>query len=233
MIYKVQDSISRSLLDIPETGMGYQIIEAKRQFKSYSEQFIVYNSELVLDLDSNFLIERRKVATEGYMRMFSSSNVLNLSDVKLLDNKAIHIIDTKYFSAESQKQNFRGRNTGVYGAKDSYERLANGLDEFVRLSAYENDKRIDFEKKRLRNGSYTTTIADYKSCKDFLDNPVDRYALPNDESIKWAFYFKPKANSDKYKQGVVQPANNHSGGGIEALFENGTSDNTYLRKTTY
>jgi hypothetical protein len=102
----------------------------------------------------------------------------------------------------------------------------------VRLSAYENDRRIDHFNKKLLDGTYTTTEDDYLTCKKYGDDPVDRYALPNDEEIKWAFHVKPK-NWDKYRPGIVQPANGHIGGGIEALFDNGTSVDTYFKKTPY
>jgi hypothetical protein len=59
-----------------------------------------------------------------------------------------------------------------------------------------------------------------------------RYALPNDEQIQWAFYIRPKVG-DTLQRGVVQPAYGHDGGGIEAYFENGTSDDTYFDKKEY
>jgi hypothetical protein len=103
---------------------------------------------------------------------------------------------------------------------------------FVRLSVYENDHRIDFTMKRLKKGTYTTTCQDYKDCVDYKDDPIDRYALPNDDPVKWAFYIQPK-NTDELQRGIVQPAFGHEGGGIEAFFENGTSVNTYLAKKPY
>ncbi len=93
-------------------------------------------------------------------------------------------------------------------------------------------KRIDSVNKKLKPGSFTTTEQDYKDCVATNDEPIDRYALPNDESIKWAFYIKPKT-SDILQRGIVQPAFDHEGGGIEAYFENGTSNGTYYLKKTY
>ena len=61
------------------------------------------------------------------------------------------------------------------------------------------------------------------------DDPIDRYALPNDETIKWAFYIQPKS-WDKLQKGIVQPAFDHYGGGIEVYFEDETSYNTYFEK---
>ena len=84
----------------------------------------------------------------------------------------------------------------------------------------------------MRPGSYTTTETDYQDCVSTNDDPIDRYALPNDESIKWSFYIRPKT-SDTLQRGIVQPAFSHQGGGIEAYFEQGTSDNTYFDKKEY
>jgi len=50
--------------------------------------------------------------------------------------------------------------------------------------------------------------------------------------IKWAFYILPKKD-DSLQRGIVQPAFDHDGGGIEAYFENGTSNQTFLEKRAY
>ena len=85
---------------------------------------------------------------------------------------------------------------------------------------------------RLKPGSFTTTFRDYTDCVSTSDDPIDRYALPNDEKINWSFYIKPKS-IDILQKGIVQPAFNHEGGGIEAYFEKGTSESTYLMKREY
>ena len=127
---------------------------------------------------------------------------------------------------------FKHRHRGGTGARDNPIEAANGAELFVRLSAYENDHRIDFEKKKLKKGSYTTTDLDYKDCVKYYDDPVDRYALPNDELIEWAFYILPKL-LDELQRGIVQPAFGHDGGGIEVFFEKGTSDDTFLFRRPY
>ena len=65
-----------------------------------------------------------------------------------------------------------------------------------------------------------------------INDPVDRYALPNDEEIKWSFYIKPKT-VDILQRGIVQPAFDHAGGGIECYFIYGTSKETYLGTKEY
>lgn len=86
--------------------------------------------------------------------------------------------------------------------------------------------------KKLKPGSFTTTEQDYKDCISTMDDPIDRYAIPNDEPIKWSFYIKPKS-SNILQRGIVQPAFEHLGGGIEVYFENGTSNDTFLHKKSY
>ncbi len=228
MIYKAQSQFTQSLLSLPETGMGYQIIDAKRQGRFATERFVVYNSELIVELDNNFNTNKRQILLESYTKMFSQSDFIALESPILVRQSAVRNVRT--FSESSM--NTKGRHSGTTGAIDNSPRYASGSEMFVRLSAYPDDKRIDFVKMKLKSGSYTTTEADYLTCKKYSDDPVDRYALPNDETIKWAFYIRPKSN-DQYRPGVVQPANGHSGGGIEALFDNGTSDGTYLEKKPY
>jgi hypothetical protein len=75
--------------------------------------------------------------------------------------------------------------------------------------------------------SYATTYFDYLICVNCNLDPIDRYALPNDLKIEWAFYIQPSTN-DKYKEGVVIPNFGRKGGGKEVYFEKGTSDNSLI-----
>ena len=84
------------------------------------------------------------------------------------------------------------------------------------------------------NPHYYFISFSYKySLRDFDGNMTLIYdGLPNDEEIKWAFHIIP-LKTDSLQRGIVEPANNQNGGGIEAYFEKGTSNNTILEKTAY
>lgn len=228
MIYKTLDFFTTELLRLPETGMGYQIIDARRINNISEERFIVYNSELIVDFNTEFLNYRRQIILEGHTRVLSRVDTLNLVSPTLITKQ--QVIETRTLS-ESKKTS-TGRHSRGKGAVDSSKVKANGTDSHVRLSAYEDDKRVDLVNKRFIPGTYATTIADYATCKVYKDDPVDRYALPNDEEIKWTFYVQPK-NVDYLQQGIVQPAFGHDGGGIEIYFEDGTSNDTYYAKKAY
>ena len=230
MIFKAWESDQSKFLSLPESGMGYQIIEAKLFRKTEKNRFVVYNSELIVDIDSQFLDFKRKIIMEGYSTILSKVEklLIETSTISLVPRKQI----TEYRLLTESKKKEKGRHSGGKGAVDNPKEIASGVELFARLSAYENDKRIDFIKKKLKSGTFTTTNDDYNVCVRTNDDPIDRYALPNDETIKWTFYIQPKKD-DILQRGIVQPAFGHDGGGIEAYFEYGTSGNTFLEKRAY
>lgn len=238
MIHKAYSSDVTKLLSLPETGMGYQLFEAALYGRSQKSKYCAYNSELIIDLDSNFATNKQKVFSKHFSAVLNEAKSLAIETNSITLIQKSQIIDTvKNLSlevkmmSESTKRN-KHRYSGGKAAIDSSKENANGSEIFVRVSAYEIDRRIDFTKKRLMDGAFATTQQDYLHCVMYSDDPVDRYALPNDEIIKWAFYVQPKA-FDSLQRGIAQPAFGHQGGGIEAFFEKGTSDNTYFDKRPY
>jgi hypothetical protein len=73
---------------------------------------------------------------------------------------------------------------------------------------------------------------DYLKCKGTNSDPIDRYALPSNDKIQYAFHIQPK-KSDTLQRGIVQPANGKQGAGKEAYFAKGTADGTFLKQTPY
>ena len=230
MIYRIYPQDAQTLLEKPETGMGYQIITASQYNRNLIRKFIVYNTNLAIELDSHFQTYKRLIVTEGYKVMLNTATELMLetNTIKVFD----HSSTRENIALSENKRINNKRHSGGKGATDSPREYASGTDYYVRLSAYEDDKRIDFEKKKLKPGSFTTTLYDYAECVSTSDDPIDRYALPNNEEIKWVFYICPKT-VDVFQKGFVQPAFDRAGGGIEAYFEKGTSDGTYLLKKEY
>lgn len=230
MIFKAYDADQTKFLSLPETGMGYQIIEAKLFRKTDRKSFVVYNSELVIDLDSQFSEFKRKIIKEGYSTILDKADKLPIETSSILLAPRSKITESRFLT-ESHIKDF-GRQSGGRGATENSKESADGKELFVRLSAYIKDNRIDFVNKKLRPGSYTTTKFDYLLCVRHNDDPIDRYALPNNEKVKWAFYIQPRIN-DILQRGIVQAAFGHYGGGVEAYFINGTSNNTHLNTKPY
>ena len=146
----------------------------------------------------------------------------------LITLNAIKVLNEKQF----RNQVNESKNDNEKGALDNRVESADGNEIFVRLSAFDDDKRIDKVNKCLRPGSFTTTEVDYVDCKLINDKPVERYALPNNDEIKFAFYIKPII-SDTLQRGIVQPANWKRGGGKEVYFAKGTAIGTFFKQTPY
>ncbi|MCC6700656.1 MAG: hypothetical protein IT221_03985 [Fluviicola sp.] len=230
MIYKIYKQDSDTLLEQPETGMGYQIISTRLYERYTTKKMVVYNTRLAVDLDENFELNKKKIINEGYEVMLSKSQeiMLETDSIKVI----LHSQLNESVELSTSKKILFKRYAGGMGATDNPKENASGIENFVRLSAFEDDRRIDIVNMKLKPGSFATTENDYRDCLSQKDDPVDRYALPNDNKIEWAFYIRPKSH-DQLQRGIVQPAFGHAGGGIEAYFENGTSNHTYFLKKAY
>ena len=75
-------------------------------------------------------------------------------------------------------------------------------------------------------------MEDYFKCKSTNDDPVERYALPSNDKIKFTFHIQP-VKTNTLQRGTVQPANGKQGGGKEAYFAKGTAAGTFLKQTPY
>jgi hypothetical protein len=219
MISKLSSTQIQELLRLRETGMGFQFIEAELGMFGSKRKFLVLNSQMILEDSRQILGEVKSVFNDGYKFTLSKASEVELKNIKLVEN----------LSNVNLRQHFASKEIGAVNQKIE---SANGIDIFSRLSAYENDLRVDMDKEKLLPGSFATTYSDYSNCKNNNLNPVERYALPNDEDIKFVFHFKPKIG-DYLQRGIVEPANNQIGGGKEVFFVNGTSDFSLLKKTEY
>ena len=200
------------MLSQPESGMGYQIIEAIQRGSALPETYIVLNAELAIPLKTGYEDTIKNIVRDGFSKALLKSQLIFFSSFKFL--------------SESTVQEPSG------AAIDNPKENANGTELFIRLSAFKDDKRVDQASKCLLPGSFTTTEDDYIFCKNSKADPVNRYALPNELAVKWAFHIQA-ARVDILQRGKVQPANGKQGGGKEIYFEEGTSAGTFLKLTEY
>jgi hypothetical protein len=220
MYFKLSRSQEIDLLNQPETGMGYQIVEANKAGNYTREKFLVLNSELVIEMNGFEDYMTRLVINGGIFSIKARAEAITLNSITVLNEK------------QYRNQASEPKSENEKGAIDNPVENASGAEIFVRLSAFDDDKRVDKINKCLRPGSFTTTQNDYILCKNTDDDPVERYALPSSDKIKFAFYIKPE-KSDTLQRGRVQPANGKRGGGQEAYFNKGTMPGTFLKQTPY
>lgn len=211
---RLNESQTRSLLAQPETGMGYQEVEATLlDYKT--EKGIVYNAELI------FL----GTESRNTLKLASYPAVLRTASSAGDEIKSLRVLHTREgtMSLSTGMRDAGAVKKEAAPAKDAPVGKTKADEVFKRFSAYENDRRVTAE-KGLIPGTYATTEEDGKNVKTGKQ-AVSRYALANPEPASYVFTIKPKKDTD-IQRGEVEPANNQPGGGAEVIFMNGTGANT-------
>lgn len=229
MIFSLSDNDAASLLQLPETGMGYQIIETRLRGEYSFKKVLVLNAALGIDLEAPYDEVILRKIWQGSLH-FSKIPSASFQEIQLVSKG----VDMNILKEDEE------RHPHQLGAIDAPTQLANGSNHYIRLSPFKDDKRIDQKRKCLLPGSFTTTMEDFLTLTvnrrvagaplHFYD-PIERYSLPSSLPIAWIFNIQPKQN-DAFQQGIVQPAFGRHGGGIECYFVNGTSVNTFIPPAT-
>ena len=221
MVFKLSDQNIESLINSPETGMGYQVINAYEVPYSL-KKFLVLNGKFALDLNEN---NSRQI----FNHFFGKDIEADFRNAKMIRLNITNVLGSDKRIGSFMKEGGTGKEQS---AKEGKKENANGDELFVRLSAFEDDIRINKQDRRLLPGSYTTTASDALRCKIDKDDPIERYALPSELKIEWAFYIEPLPQ-DSLQRGWVQPEFGRKGGGREVYFEKGTSNRTFIAQSKW
>ncbi len=208
-MFRLSQEETLSLIQQPESGMGYQVVDAiTADFKK--KRGVVFNAELlVLDEDrqEDRIVMLRKSASEALRAARNTAG--KFRSLSVVRDDRTTVLST--------------RATKAGGASEAGSEKTKDGDRFYRFSAFENDRRVTAERGLLR-GSYATTEEDGSRTKTGKE-AVERYALPNDDPASYRFSVKPEKDT-KIHTGIVQPANGHQGGGVEVIFTDGTQKDT-------
>ncbi len=210
MPYQLSTDQIRELVAQPETGMGYQYVEASMS-DSHVMKGVVLNSEV-------FIPEARIEKIMG-QRSLNYSMILReaerpgyIQKVKVMGRSQLHLGEAKY-----------SKKTSEPPAAEANISLTEKNQIFKRFSPFKNDRRIALDGSLL-SGAYATTEDDAKNVRTGTE-AMNRYALPSDEPAIYVFSIRPPEKTP-VRVGRVEPANGKPGGGVEVLFENGSPKNT-------
>lgn len=212
MIYKLPKENIETLKKLPETGMGYQKIVAAYERETY----LIWNGQISVEQKGYNLNDL--ITIKNKIKNKTVNDIIALATPKHLT----HIL----LASPDETLVVRDRSLKSEGAIYNKSENTNGDELFVRLSAFKDDVRVDKINKCLLPGTFTTTASDALKCKVERDDPVQRYALPNELLVEWVFYIQPN-NTDILQRGNVNADFGKKGGVREVYFEKGTSK-TYL-----
>ena len=200
------------LLSQAETGMGYQTVEVK--VAAGIRRATVYNADLLLWDE-----EPRTYLAEGtYQRLVKTADSL---EARMIESIRV-VRPVRQVREQTAMEKFAENLLGKPATEGDPKKTKQG-DVFMRFTAYKDDRRITAN-NGLLPGTYATTEADSCNAKTG-EQAVERYALPDPKPAKYRFRIDPTKDTE-YREGTVQPAYGHKGGGVEVLFDKGTSNNT-------
>lgn len=222
-MFALDKARSNDLLALPESGMGFQLIAFVTDDARRHHGF-AFNAEFVVGTDEPLsqLREHRRLLLARVQLEAKTPGAI-IRELSLVDRH--HLAFRRHFVSEARAH--YGKAVGP--AKDApIERTKLG-DVFVRFSAFLDDRRINPDKS-LKPGTYATTEADARHVLTGTQ-AVRRYALPNPDPAVHRFTLHPPQPAD-IQYGIVEPANNQPGGGVEVIFPSGTAAKTVIAHAT-
>lgn len=201
------------LLKQPESGMGYQIVEAV--ISDYKTKHgIAYNAELLL-----FGEEPRTLLRANYKDLLAEAKI-STGEIR-----SLHVVTgaTSTSSSYALRESSASYEKKSRSAKEAPPEKTKDNEVFKRFTAYENDHRINPDGSLLP-GTYVTTGKDAKNVRTGKE-AVARYALPNPKPASNVWTIKPWKDT-LIQYGIVEPANGQPGGGVEVIFTAGTQTGT-------
>lgn len=186
MLYKLSYKNKEELLNLPETGFGYQRITAVLKDTTIRQNYIVFNAEIAIEENKDLNFYTNTLIGYCYQMLLDSLSEIEFSGIQLLAN----VNNAKLNLTNTEK----GKNDKV----------------FVRPTIYQNDNRINEKENYLIPGSCITTSANYKEFTKKDRDVFNAFSLPKQEEVKKIFHFiindneiKPQGNFEGFfgKQG--------------------------------
>ena len=224
-MYRLKDRHIDELKKKKETGMGYQLIEAK--VKGQRGIFFVFNCELIVGLE--------ELPDAGYFPSERLDELDTLDDFNFVSLMPLSSLPTQT----------GGSGGGVPGAPPAGGAPSSGtglstplapspriirqtvdFEGFARLSAFPKDHRVT-SRGGLVSGTYATTVDDLRLVPSGFA-AAGRYALPNPAAARYVYLVVP-GNGHDIDGGTVRPAHNQAGGGVEVEFVKGVPDGSVFR----
>ncbi len=203
-MFKLREENTKELIACPESGMGYQIVEANVDDKKVTA--FVFNAELLVRFE-----ELPKINGREHEELLKEADMVKF--FKLV--KVLPATAGTPPPPGSELPPVAG--DGLAPAPQLLRRTV-AYEGFVRFSAYSNDRRIGSDGS-LAKDTYATTIGDARFAVSGLA-VAGRYALPNPSPAVYAYTIVSDADL-WYRAGTARPANYQSGGGVEVLFSAG------------
>jgi hypothetical protein len=195
-VFRADHEVFRQAVNQPETGMGYQQVEIfPHYYNQVSRTLYLANATYLWEFE-NFNNLPLFLSIENLLQI--PSYLGSIDHISIMTNSRYSVSPT--------------------ATLPPYTYYSKPGDVFIRLSAFNNDKRILSDGSVLA-GTYGTTLTDMTVTPSGLA-AVGRYALPNRLSAFYRYRIIPPVGTP-ILFGTVTPNYGLCGGGVEVFFPNG------------
>jgi hypothetical protein len=223
-MWHLDGSAIRSLMDLPETGMGFQLVEAV--VWGNIKPFLVLNSERATDL------------SEIGLEPGEDPSAILRNGLRIIDAINSSVVET--IIAAPQPHSFKLLSSRIAEAQISAGTAAGAILQaalpsslvkhvslsanrvFHRFSAFNPDRRVDQLTGSFLPGTYGTPESEIPFVPTGFV-AVGRFALPNNLPASHHYEIEAPAGSAVHF-GTVAPAFGQAGGGVEAYFPNAVTN---------
>lgn len=212
-MYSLGDQGRGELLHLPETGIGFQLVEGT--FWGDRKKFLVFNADLAIDLSSlnlDFTADP-DVVQRNEARIVAEIRAVYTTVIAAPGPHSFRLLSGRVETASSPVG-------PVLAARPSslvkHVTLA-ASRTFCRFSAFQPDRRVDPVTGDVAAGTYAAP----QSESPFVPTgfvAVGRFALPNNVPASYRYTLRAPAGT-RVSFGTVTPAFGQSGGGVEAFFD--------------
>ena len=222
-MWNLNEGAIRSLVDLPETGMGFQLVEAV--VLGMTKPLLVLNAERAIDI------------AEIGLEFGDDPSVILRNGLRIIDTMNSGIVQTMF--AAPQPHSFK-----LLGSRISVPQIANPAAGgvlmvalpsslvkhvslpvnrvFHRFSAFNPDRRVDPTSGSLLPGTYVAPESEIPFVPTGF-TAVGRFALPNNLPASHHYVIEAPAGTS-VDFGTVAPAFGQAGGGVEAYFKNAVTN---------
>ena len=214
-LLNLSESAIEELQALPETGMGFQLVEAT--LWGNSSQLLVLNSEVAIDISQLDLSPSENIS--DILR--NESNILNAmrgEEKTIFSAPSAHSFNL--ISTRISPPSISTYGIPIAATPSSLIKhvTLKRIRVFHRFSAFNPDRRVDPKTGDFLPGTYATVDSEVPFIPSGF-SAVGRFALPNNQAASHLYVIEASAGT-KVSFGTVAPAFSQAGGGVEAFFPN-------------
>ena len=166
MYYQLDAKTTKRLVNLPESGIGYQIVEAQTNEHDRLVRYWVFNAELALPIDQ--LVNSLK--HENFYYLLSTARPIQWVHFRVLKPKEI----VELFDTVPEVQHLE-------------EKKELKSEEVVRILPYREDNRL--VGGHLTRGSLCVLEGAVSKCISKGLDVIDRFGIPNFDNKKEVYYY--------------------------------------------